>query len=376
VPLEVAEQMHEVWRLDPGVFGLDLGTIAVLGDVDDERSPIVRVLPRVELRVLELQGGHVTPGASDLVEVRPTGGPCIDQPGISRRTDGRHLQLSQITDDGRQHARLDLDRDTVAVHVVPRPFPVGSRVEHTVAHGELNAVRDEALMDVEGFLGDVAQRGLMALPAERTDRQIRIDTLDTPGVHGPVWPGRDPADRAGFGVQRCLDPVSFCLGPLADCVRLGAQLATHLARQAGNRAETEDVRWIALIRASGSLTVPAHERVLRLRAGSIGAALRVTAEASEGVGTSRSSEMDATQPPSVVDRLAVLPPSTPAVFGAKQISEQLVTHDEEDVDVQDVAIEGRIREGGVLDQLARVAGVEHAVEVLAETQVDGLLELL
>src|SRR5262249_25116004 len=44
--------------------------------------------------------------------------------------------------------------------------------------------------------------------------------------------------------------------------------------------------------------------------------------------------------------------------------------------VQDVPVESRIREGGVLDQLARVAGVEHAVEVLATAEVDGLLQLL
>src|SRR5262249_36343219 len=316
------------------------------------------------------------PGASDLVEAGSTGSPCIDQPGIARRTDDRHLQLSQIADDGRQHARQDLDRDAVAVHVVPWPFPVGSRVERPVAHRELDAVRDQSLMDVEGLLRDLTQGGQMALPAERTDRQVRIDAVDTTGVECPLGSGRDAAERDGLGGERLLDPVSLRLGALADRVRLRAQLGAHLARQASNRAEPEDVRRIALIRASGPLAVPSHEGVLRLRAGSIGAALRVTAEARERVGTSRRAEMDATQPGRVADRLAVLLPATPAVLGTEQIAEQLVPHDEERVDVQDVAVESCIREGGVLDQLARIAGVEHAIEVLATAEVDGLLQLL
>src|SRR5262249_10276350 len=116
--------------------------------------------------------------------------------------------------------------------------------------------------------------------------------------------------------------------------------------------------------------------VLRLRAGSIGAALRVTAEARERVGTSRRAEMDAAQPGGVADRLAVLTPAAPAVLRPKQISEQLVPEDEERVGVQGVAIDGRIRERGVLDQLSRVARVEHPVEVLATAEVDRLLQLL
>ena len=43
---------------------------------------------------------------------------------------------------------------------------------------------------------------------------------------------------------------------------------------------------------------------------------------------------------------------------------------------QDAAVEGRIGEGGMLDQLARVARVEHAVEFLAAAELDGSLQLL
>ena len=126
----------------PAYFGSILGPIAVLGDIDDEWGAIrVRVLPRVELRVLELQGGDVTSSASDLVEVRSTGGPRIDQPGIARRPNGRHLQLRQVAHDGRQHATVDLERDSVLVHVVPRPFPVWTRAERSVADRELDAGR-------------------------------------------------------------------------------------------------------------------------------------------------------------------------------------------------------------------------------------------
>src|SRR5262249_60975795 len=129
----------------------------------------------------------------------------------------------------------------------------------------------------------------------------RIDAFDATVVECSVGTGCDAAERDGLGGERLLDPASLRLGSLADRVRLRAQLGAHLARQAGNRAETENVRRIALIRTSGPLAVPSHERVLRLRAGSIPAALRVTAEASERVGTSRRAEMDATQPGRVAD---------------------------------------------------------------------------
>src|SRR4029453_9159892 len=97
-------------------------------------------------------------------------------------------------------------------------------------------------------------------------------------------------------------------------------------------------RGIALIRTSGPLAVPSHEGVLRLRAGSIGAALRVTAEARERVGTSRRAEMDAAQPGRVADRLAVLSSAAPAVLGTEQIPEQLVPHDAQRVDLQDFRV--------------------------------------
>src|SRR5207244_12420830 len=95
-------------------------------------------LPRVELRVAQLQGGHVTPGASDLVEARSTGGPRIEQAGIARRPDDRGLQLRQVGDDGRQHAGIDLERDAVLIHVVPRPLPVWTTVQGAVPHRELD----------------------------------------------------------------------------------------------------------------------------------------------------------------------------------------------------------------------------------------------
>src|SRR5207253_9053939 len=142
---------------------------------DDERN-MIRLcgLPRVELRVLELQGGRMASGASDLVEARPTGGPHVEQTGIARRPDDRDLELREVADDGRQHPGVDLERDAVLVHVVPRPLPVRTRVEGAVAHRQLDARREEPLMDVKGLLGDVTERGLMALPAEWTDRQVRV----------------------------------------------------------------------------------------------------------------------------------------------------------------------------------------------------------
>ncbi len=86
--------------------------------------------------------------------------------------------------------------------------------------------------------------------------------------------------------------------------------------------------------------------------------------------------MDATQARCVVDRLAVRPPAAPAVLGPEQVPEQLVAHDEEGVNPQLVAVQGRLGERGVLDQLARVPRVEHPVEELAAPEVDGLLQLL
>src|SRR5215475_5531192 len=135
----------------------------------------------------------------------------------------------------------------------------------------------------------------MALPAERTNGQIRIDPVDRAGIQRAVGFGHDAAERDGLGGEWLLDPASFRFCTLACGVRLGMQLGAHLACQAGDRTQAEDVRRIALIGASNPFAVASHERVLRLRAGAVGAALRVTAEAAERVGTSGSSEVDATQ---------------------------------------------------------------------------------
>src|SRR4030095_10331956 len=103
------------------------------------------------------------------------------------------------------------------------------------------------------------------------------------------------------------------------------------------------MRSVAWIRHGGSLAVAPHERVLRLRAGSIGAALRMTAEASERVGTSGLAQMDATQAWGVADLLAVRGSSAaPAVLRTERISEQLVPDDEERVDAQHVPGESPI----------------------------------
>src|SRR5206468_1685115 len=109
-------------------------------------------------------------------------------------------------------------------------------------------------------------------------------------------------------------------------------LAAHLARETGNRTQTEEMRGIALIRAGGPLTVAPEERILRLRAGAVGPALRMTAEAGEGVGSPGQTAMDATQARCVVDRLAVRRPAAPAVLGSEQVPEQLVPHDEQGID--------------------------------------------
>src|SRR5438067_6439039 len=136
------------------------------------------------------------------------------------------------------------------------------------------------------------------------------------------------------------------------------------------------MRGIALICAAGPLAVAPQEGILRLRAGAIEPALRMAAEASEGVGPPGRPSMDATEPRRVVDGLPVGPPAAPAVLGAEQVSEQLVAHDEEGIDPEDATVQGLLGERGVLDQLARVARIEHPVEVLAATEIDGLLELL
>src|SRR3989442_10090675 len=244
--------------------------------------------------MVELQGGDGTPGAPDLIEVRSPGGPRIEEAGIARRPDDGDLQLRQVAHDGCQHRGVDLERDAVIVHVVPRPLPIRTRVEGAVSHRELDALGKEALMDVERLLDDVAERGLMPLPAKWTERQIRVDTFHRTVVERAVRPGSDPTERDALGGEHLLDPAPLRFRSLANACRLCLQLAAHLARETGNRTETEASRGIALIRADGPLPVAPEERVLRLRARSVGPALGMTAEACEGIGspsqTSRSEE--------------------------------------------------------------------------------------
>ena len=135
----------------------------------------------------------------------------------------------------------------------------------------------------------------MTFPAEGTDRQVRVDTFDRRGVERAVGLRRYLSEGDGLGRQRLLDPVSFRLRAFARRVSLRAQLGAHLARQARDRPQAEDEGRIALVRACRARAVAAHERVLRLRAGAVGPTLRVAAEASEGVGTARRPQMDATQ---------------------------------------------------------------------------------
>src|SRR5207253_5329060 len=158
--------------------------------------------------------------------------------------------------------------------------------------------------------------------------------------------------------------------------RLRLQLGAHLAREARNRTETEEMGGIALVRAADPLAVAPQERILRLRAGAIEPALRMAAETSEGVGPPGRPAMDATEPRRVVDGLPVGPPAAPAVLGAEEVSEQLVPHDEEGIDPEDATVQSLFGEGSVLEQLARVSRIEHPVEVLAAPEIDCLLEFL
>src|SRR5207247_9743510 len=127
----------------------------------------------------------------------------------------------------------------------------------------------------------------MSLPAKWTDRQIRVDTFHRTVVERTVRPGSDATERDALAGERLLDPVPLRLRSLANARRLCLQLAAHLARETGNRTQTEEMRGIALIRAAGPLTVAPEERILRLRAGSVGPALRMAAEAGAGLGSPR-----------------------------------------------------------------------------------------
>src|SRR5262249_5094762 len=156
-----------------------------------------------------------------------------------------------------------------------------------------DAGRDEALMEMERFLGHRAQRRLVTLPAERTNDQVGVDALDAAVVDGAVGLGRDVSEPDTFRRERLLDPVTFHLCPRARGVGLPPQLGAHLACQARDRPEAEDLRGVALVRAAGLRTVSAHERVLRLRAGAVGSSLRVTAEAAERIGPAGRAQVDA-----------------------------------------------------------------------------------
>src|SRR5207249_2751895 len=105
--------------------------------------------------------------------------------------------------------------DAVLVHVVPRSLAVRPRIERAVAHRELDAVGEQSLMEMERLLGNVPERCLVSLPAERTDREIRVDAFDLAGVEAPVRSGRHLAERDALGGERLLDRVAFRLRPLA-----------------------------------------------------------------------------------------------------------------------------------------------------------------
>src|SRR5439155_24567716 len=113
------------------------------------------------------------------------------------------------------------------------------------------------------------------------------------GVERAVRSGDDPTERDALGSERLLDPVSFRSGALGGGRCLGVQLGAHLAGEERHRTHAEEVRRIALIRAARPLAVAPQERVLRLRAGAVGPALGMTAEAAEGIRPSGKPLMDA-----------------------------------------------------------------------------------
>src|SRR5437763_4242541 len=99
------------------------------------------------------------------------------------------------------------------------------------------------------------------------------------------------------------------------------------------------MRGVALIGAGRPRAVATHERVLRLRAGTVGPALRVTAEASERVGSARASLVNATRVRRVVRRAALLRAASPAVLRPEQVAEHLVADDEQRIVAGPVGIE-------------------------------------
>jgi len=156
---------------------------------------------------------------------------------------------------------------------------------------------------------------------------------------------------------------------------LRLQGGAHLAGQALDRTEAEHVRRVPRVGTARALAVAAQERDLGLRPGAVGSALGVAAEAPERVGAPGRAALHATQARRPVDRVAV-GLGAPAVLRPERIAEELVADDEERVDAEGAAVEHAVGEGSVLDQLSRIARVEHAVERLATAEVDGSLELL
>jgi len=107
---------------------------------------------------------------------------------------------------------------------------------------------------------------------------------------GPALP-LDVKTLAGLvGISRDITAIDLRLCP--GRVGLLVQIRAHLARETGDGTETEDDGRVPLVGPLCALAVAAHERVLRLRAGSVGPALRVTAETRERVGAACFPAMD------------------------------------------------------------------------------------
>ena len=235
--------------LGPRVLRLDLRTVAVLGDVDDER-PRARGsagCARVELRIVELERRHVTAGAADgrRSASRPAAN-ASSRPGSRGGRIDRHLQLRQVADHGRQHARVDLEarrrprrgRTTVPSRTAPR------RACRRCTASWMR-VGEQALMDVQRLLDHAAERGLMALPAERPHREVRVDAFDGAVVERAVGVGGDATERHALRGQRLLDAPAFGLraparAAAASACSCGAHLAARAVRPDPDRAGAAD----------------------------------------------------------------------------------------------------------------------------------------
>src|SRR5581483_2945565 len=314
--------------------------------------------------------------AADRREARAAGREEIEQARIARRAHDGHLELREVGDDGRQHPVVDLEAHAVVVEVVPRALAVGRGVESLVAHGEVDALGQEALVDLQRLLDDLAERRLVALPAEGAHRQVAIDALDRAIVERAVRRGDDAAEGDALRRQALLDRLVGRASAIARAVGLAAELRAHLAREERDRTEAEEMRRVALIGHRAALAVAAEERVLRLRARAVRSALRVAAEAAERIGPAGRAPVHALQLRRVADRLPIGSAVSPAVLGAEEVAEELVADDEERVGGELAVVERVVVEGRVLDELAGIVRVEHAVEALALAKLDRLLELL